>query len=246
MKTPDLFRDVQDKSSGPIDSSQAEDETNRILAIFTISTSTSPSSLLPSFPSLSDYYPPVSFIPQTSEWYENDFKTNVGWVKDPRVLVRFLKTVTRQLTHEHQKPTTGATDPILPEWYNRFKILERTSSYPTDAFTRILSPLISPEQYKALCTIFDIGAVVTANAASNGCLARDVFCGYLGWWAMGSRLRDIGDRGRVVQDGRAEGWMRVYRAWEEARDAMYHLFKAWIRYVQVFTSLGYLLTCASP
>lgn len=211
------------------------EETNRLLAIFTISTSPSPPALLPSFPSLSDYYPPVSFIPQTEEWYENDFKTNVGWVKDPRVLVRFLKTVTRQVEHNQRK--LSASDAILPEWYNRFKILERSSSYPTDAFSRILSPLIPTEQCDALSTIFDIGAVITANSALNGCLAREVLCGSLGWWIMGSRMSDFGSQGRVMQDGSGkEGWTRVYRAWEEARDAMYHLFKSWIRYVCTFFS----------
>lgn len=219
LKTPDLFRDVEDSPTA-----QTTSETNRLLAIFTISTSPSPASLLPSFPSLSEYYPPVSFIPQTDEWYLNDFKTHVGWVKDPHVLVRFLKTVTRQIAH-HQVPSgTGAT--VLPEWYTRFRILERTSHFPADSFTRILSPLIPTAQYDALGTVFDIGAVVTANAGFNGCAAREVFCAGLGWWIMGSRVAEA--------DG--EGWRRVYRAWEEARDAVYHLFKAWIRYVSSASS----------
>jgi hypothetical protein len=230
LKTPDLFREVEDQSSDSTSSTQTANETNRLLAIFTISTVSSPAALLPSFPSLSDYYPPVSFIPQTEEWYENDFKTNVGWVKDPRVLVRFLKTVTRQMSHDQRKALAGGV--ILPEWYNRFRILERNSSYPTDAFSRILSPLISTEQYDALIKIFDIGAMITANAATNGCLAREVLCGSLGWWIVGSSMSDAGSRGRMAKDGSGEeGWTKVYRAWEEARDAMYHLFKAWIRYV---------------
>jgi hypothetical protein len=208
-------------------SSETIDETNRLLAIFTISTSSLPSALLASFPSLSDYYPPVSFIPQSQEWHDNDFKTNVGWTKDPHVLVRFLKTVTHQANPDSSKHSANTADGILPEWYHRFAILERKSSYPSDAFSRLLSPLITPDHYRALFTIFDRWAVISANAAFNGCHAREVLCGTLGWWLMGARMDGRQSLLGKTLDG---GWETVYRAWEETRDATYHLFMAWIRY----------------
>lgn len=208
---------------------QIRDEANRLLAIFTISISSSPSAVLSSFPSLSDYYPPVSFIPQSQEWHDNDFKTNVGWTKDPHVLVRFLKTVTQQVNTEPSKHGGVTSDTGLPEWYHRFVSLERKSAYPADAFSRILSPLITPDHYRALWTIFDRWAVITANAAYNGCRAREVLCGMLGWWLMGARFEGAGGRDATVKGDGAEGWRALYSTWGKARDAAYHLFMAWIR-----------------
>lgn len=53
---------------------------------------------------------------------------------------------------------------------------------------------------------------------------------------MGSRVEDVAEREGKDGDGEV-GWMRVYRAWEEARDGVYHLFMAWIRYVYAFSHL---------
>ena len=187
----------------------------RLAAIFAVSSN--PSSLA-SYPSLSDYFPPPAFVTDNHDWL-SDYSSYSGYTGDPRVLVYFLRWVTKRV----QLPDQGAVDDQgLPQWYTKFVEQEQTQAFPENAFRTILSDLIPVAYGRYLEALFDCLASVCANEARNDA-GLEWMCDILGVWVLGASVegdsnKDVGIEGLEVE-------------WRSASAAMHHLFRCWVRYV---------------
>lgn len=233
LETPYLFQRTNTITP------ETEELINRLLAILIISTSSNPLSILSSFHSLADLYPAPEFIPSTPGWFDNDFSTQVQAVKDPRVLTTFLRRVTSQSiavvdTDVEDQGSRVEQDVQrmaipLPHWYTTFVHSDQSSSYPSDAYTNLLGPLISKQQQSALSSIFDTWLYIDDSSRFNSTSAL-FLAQLMGWWILSypSRLSKL-----VAEDNGGEGlmrWRTFYDTWVEAGEAVYRLFLSWIRY----------------
>lgn len=237
LETPHLFE--RNYPTTP----ETEEQINRLLSLLIISTSPEPLSVLPSLPSLTDFYPAPEFIPRTPGWFDNDFTTNVQAVKDPRVLVGLLRRVTSQLAvvsvagnkeaevaGRQEKQDRGSQYIALPQWYTTFIISDKISSYPTDVYTTLLAPLISKQHHIALSTIFDTWLHIDTSSRFNSTSAR-FLADITAWWIMACWPRLL-SYAKISGEG-VIGWQMFYDAWVEAGEAVYRLFLSWIRYAHI-------------
>jgi hypothetical protein len=185
----------------------------RLAAIFAVSCN--PSSLR-KYPSLSDYFPPPAFVPDNHDWL-SDYSSYSGYTRDPRVLVHFLRWVTKRV----QLPDPGSGDAEgMPQWYRKFEEQEKSRGYPEDAFHTILSDLVPGAYVQYLEALFDCLASVCANEANNDA-GLEWMCDILGLWVVGAQ-----------KAGRIDGNMHIKGLeveWRSASIAMHHMFRSWVR-----------------
>ena len=189
----------------------------RLAAIFTIS---SDPSCLSEYPSLSDYFPPPAFVTDNHDWYA-DYSSYSGYVRNPQVLVRFLRWITKRVNG----PDAGArSGDGLPEWYSKFAEHESREGFPRNAWHTILESHIPTSYCHYLEELFDRVAIVCANEADNGA-SIDYMCGTLGWWLLGSDLLVP----TLNADKRVDRLAALEERWTSASKAMGHLFRCWVR-----------------
>lgn len=185
----------------------------RLAAIFAVSSNPSK---LPSYPSLSDYFPPPAFVPDNHDWL-SDYSSYSGYTRDPQVLVHFLRWVTKRV----QLPDQGSMDAKgLPQWYTEFVKQEQSQGYPENAFRTLLSDLIPIAYGRYLEALFDSLASICANEANNDA-GLDWMCDILGVWVLGASKNE-----HSSDDLNIEG---LETGWRSASAAMHHLFRCWVR-----------------
>jgi hypothetical protein len=185
----------------------------RLTSVFTVSMNPS---LLHDYPSLSDYFPPPAFVPETHDW-RSDYTSYSGYVRDPLVLAHMLRWITKRVS----APPSGTRDERgLPEWYRAYVERERVLGFPPNAYKSVLEGLIPSEFNRYLEVLFDQMAVICANETDNGA-SVDWMCGILGWWIMGMEMDKENpsvDKAIVLKE-----------RWSAASGALGHLFRSWIR-----------------
>lgn len=194
----------------------------RLLAIFSVSTTPS---LLPKFPSLSTYFPPPTFVSSDHDWTA-DYIGYSGWIRDPRVLARLLRWVTKRIIDFDLAEQDAADN--LPEWYKEFRRQEHEQNYPVNGFIVLLRPLIPPAYFEYLRNLFEQMALICANAAQNGASVQWT-CGIFCWPIMGKYGQRSIQLARSDVASEHEIWEDFEAAWFHDRDAMYHLFLSWVR-----------------
>lgn len=189
----------------------------RLAAIFTISTDPS---CLAEYPSLSDYFPPPAFVTDDHDW-SADYSSYSGYVRNPQVLVHFLKWVTKRV----KGPDSGSrSENGMPEWYRKFSEQETREDYPLSAWHGILPSYISSSYCRYLEELFDRVALISANEADNGS-GIDYMCGILGWWLLDTQIPASAPKLEKENDQ-----LDVLEThWKAATKAMGHLFRCWVR-----------------
>ncbi|KAH9990865.1 hypothetical protein BJV77DRAFT_1010745, partial [Russula vinacea] len=102
-------------------------------------------------------------------------------------------------------------------WYNMFAEAERTSSYPSDAFSKFLIPQLPAAHAELLLATLDIISSLSARSEANG--------------SSGSKLSKIFGLWLLTCEDSTEGndWSAFYDRWDRAGRILEHLFLARIR-----------------
>lgn len=114
-------------------------------------------------------------------------------------------------------------------WYTKFATAERAASFPNDAFTSQLLPLLPPSHAILLKDLLSLLSSVAAHAQGNG-MFNTKLCKVLAWWLVSPRRWDAGETG-------SEGWTRFYEAWDRASRVLEHVMLAYLRYATFFLRL---------
>ena len=106
-------------------------------------------------------------------------------------------------------------------WYNMFAEAERTSSYPSDAFSKFLIPQLPAAHAELLLATLDIISSLSARSEANG--------------SSGSKLSKIFGLWLLTCEDSTEGndWSAFYDRWDRAGRILEHLFLARIRFAPV-------------
>ncbi|KAF8494940.1 hypothetical protein F5888DRAFT_1805259 [Russula emetica] len=99
-------------------------------------------------------------------------------------------------------------------WYNTFAEAERTSSYPPDAFSKLLIPRLPTAHTELLLATLDIISSLSARSEANG--------------SSGSKLSKFFGLWLLTCEGSTEGddWSAFYDRWDRAGRILEHLFLA--------------------
>jgi len=106
-------------------------------------------------------------------------------------------------------------------WYVKFAEAERMSSFPTDAFSKQLLPLLPPSHANLLKDLLDLLSSVAAHAQGNG-MFNTKLCKVLAWWVVCSRKWG-------VQDESKDTWTDFYDAWDRCSRILEHIMLAYLR-----------------
>jgi hypothetical protein len=106
-------------------------------------------------------------------------------------------------------------------WYVKFAESERMSSFPTDAFSKQLLPLLPPSHANLLKDLLDLLSSVAAHAQGNG-MFNTKLCKVLAWWVVCSRKW-------AVQDESKDTWTDFYDAWDRCSRILEHIMLAYLR-----------------
>ena len=190
----------------------------RLAAIFAVSTDPS---CLTDYPSLSNYFPPPAFVTDDHDW-SADYSSYSGYIRNPQVLVQFLKWVVKRVNCPESE---SRSENGLPDWYQRFSEQETTENYPPSAWHTILPSHVPTSYCRYLEELFDRVALISANEADNSA-SIDYMCGVLSWWLFALQLP-----ASVAKGDREDDRLDVLESrWEAAAKAMGHLFRCWIRW----------------
>lgn len=105
-------------------------------------------------------------------------------------------------------------------WYSTFTEKERAASYPQNAFSSILLPLLPRAHAFLLKGILDLFSSVAAHADGNG-MFNTKLSKALAWWIVS---------GRVWSGG---GWSEFYAEWDRCARIMEHVLLCFLRCVNV-------------
>lgn len=106
-------------------------------------------------------------------------------------------------------------------WYTNFAEAERMSSFPEDAFSKQLLPLLPPSHVDLLKDLLDLLSSVAAHAQGNG-MFNTKLCKVLAWWVVCSRKWS-------VQNESKDTWTDFYDAWDRASRILEHIMLAYLR-----------------
>ncbi|OCF57109.1 hypothetical protein L486_05968 [Kwoniella mangroviensis CBS 10435] len=108
--------------------------------------------------------------------------------------------------------------------YIAFVKAERSSSYPLDAFERLLSPRLKTGVATYLNEIFEVWSAMITHAEQNA-MTPGRLAHLLGWWTWG------------CSTGKFRSWEELYKDWKSAGQRMEHLLYVWIRLQSTKTQL---------
>jgi hypothetical protein len=96
---------------------------------------------------------------------ELDKFTNIVHNTSPYDLAEVFKWAVRHFRHDGTPFGISADE---YGWYKTFADAEKTASYPTDAYSTILAPLLPPAHLELLNSIFQLASSVAAYGEING------------------------------------------------------------------------------
>lgn len=107
-------------------------------------------------------------------------------------------------------------------WYIQFVESERKASFPTDAFSKQLIPLLPSVHATLLTDLLGLFSSVAAHAQANG-MFNTKLCKTLAWWIVSSRKWDHTD---------SDAWKSFYEAWDRSARILEHIMLAYLRFVK--------------
>ena len=108
-------------------------------------------------------------------------------------------------------------------WYNTFVSAERTSSFPSDAFTKHLVPQLPTAHTELLLATLDVISSLSAHGEANGCSGSRL-SKFFGLWLLTAEPPREGD-----------DWYTFYDRWERAGRILEHLFLVRIRFALIIS-----------
>ncbi|KAG8833495.1 hypothetical protein FRC17_010607 [Serendipita sp. 399] len=101
-------------------------------------------------------------------------------------------------------------------WYRTFAESEKSASYPPEAYSSILPPLLPSEHQQLLDALFGFASSLASYAEING-VSGSKFTRLIGWWLLSGRREPSNGLVEFIQD------------WDTAARILEHLFLAYIR-----------------
>ena len=164
----------------------------------------------------------VASLPSTSSTAAQDSFRSTLEQAQPTDVAAVLKWGFRHMVLE--EGTFGGVDASSSNgwgWYVKFAEAERMSSFPTDAFSKQLLPLLPPSHANLLKDLLDLLSSVAAHAQGNG-MFNTKLCKVLAWWVVCSRKWG-------VQDESKDTWTDFYDAWDRCSRILEHIMLAYLR-----------------
>ncbi|TFK47158.1 hypothetical protein OE88DRAFT_1728626 [Heliocybe sulcata] len=141
----------------------------------------------------------------------SDFESEVQYIRSPHDIAAVLRWGLRHLKLE------GSSFGKDPSWYSTFSEAEKGASYPADAYSTKLVPLLPSPHADLLSATLDIVSSLAAHGEANG-VSGSKLAKLLGLWLLTAK------RAEEMDD-----WKQFYARWEWAGRALEHLFLAKIR-----------------
>lgn len=154
---------------------------------------------------------------------EDPFENELRYTRDPHDVAAVFRWGLRHLQLENNAFALTT----IEDWYQTFVTSERSEGYPSQAFDRILPPLLPATHVHLIRSVLDLLTSLAAHSEENG-ISGNKLSKALGWWLISPR--------NVVKEPQ---WPSFYSDWEAAARQFEHLFLAYIRYVSLnFIILG--------
>ncbi|KAI1790821.1 hypothetical protein LXA43DRAFT_1014163 [Ganoderma leucocontextum] len=157
---------------------------------------------------------PITTLSPSPSSATTNFATELEYTRSPHDIAAVLRWALRHLRLEGDSfgHASGQWN-----WYQAFAEAERTSSYPSNAFTTALVPQIPPSHHQLLVATLDIVSSLASHAEHNS-ISGSKLSKFLGLWLLTVNRSEDG-----------EDWNTFYARWERAGRILEHLFLAHIR-----------------
>ncbi|KAF9508053.1 hypothetical protein BS47DRAFT_1488545 [Hydnum rufescens UP504] len=141
-------------------------------------------------------------------------------VASPHDVAAVLKWGLRHVSLQGGSFGTSLSAPSSPSeqwaWYSMFAEKERAASYPQNAFSSILLPLLPRAHACLLKGLLDLFSSVAAHADGNG-MFNTKLSKALAWWVVSGRIWS------------GDGWSDFYTEWDRSARIMEHIFLCFLR-----------------
>ncbi|PCH42942.1 hypothetical protein WOLCODRAFT_25634 [Wolfiporia cocos MD-104 SS10] len=157
---------------------------------------------------------PITTLSPTASSPSAIFNSELEYTRSPHDIAAVLRWALRHLRLIGDAFGKD-TDPW--KWYLAFAEAERTSSYPSSAFSELLVPQLPPAHLQLLAATLEIVSSLAAHSERNG-ISGSKLSKVLGLWLLTAQRSTSED-----------DWAAFYARWERAGRILEHLFLAQIR-----------------
>lgn len=162
---------------------------------------------------------PISTLSPASDSPSLLFNSELSYTRSPHDIAAVLRWALRHLRLESSSFGPEPDGEDIWHWYTTFFDSERTSNFPTNAFSRSLAPSLPPAHLQVLTVTLDIISSLAAHAETNGSSGSKL-SKFLGLWLLtAQRAADSDD------------WPTFYARWEKAGRILEHVFLSYVRLV---------------
>jgi len=167
---------------------------------------------------------PISTLSPTNSTFVSAFESEIASARSPHDVAAVLRWGLRHLRLEGN--SFGKDD----AWYKIFFDAERSSGYPSTAFSTQLAPQLPGPHLELLVATLEILSSLAAHAEANG-ISGSKLSKFFGLWLLTvHRAEDKDD------------WPTFYTRWERMGCILEHLFLSRIRFVLQSLDVGHLLS----
>jgi hypothetical protein len=144
------------------------------------------------------------------------FMAELQHARTPRDPAAVLRWALRHLNNgKHPFGSSSSTPPEEWGWYKTFSKAERDTSFPPNAYGKVLVPALASPNARLLATFLDLASHLASQSELNG-ISGSKFCKLLGYWLLSTRVK-------------RNGWKEFYDDWDAAGRILEHLFLAYLR-----------------
>ncbi|PSR71622.1 hypothetical protein PHLCEN_2v12475 [Hermanssonia centrifuga] len=161
---------------------------------------------------------PITTLSPTPASLSQVFSSELEYTRSSHDIAAVLRWALRHLRLEGSS-FGSAKDAGESEWawYKTFTQAERDATYPPDAFSKKLVPLLPPAHLQLLTVSLDIISSLAAHAEGTGTSGSKLSM-LFGLWLVAAQRTKVG-----------EEWAEFYKRWERAGRVLEHLFLAHLR-----------------
>lgn len=157
------------------------------------------------------------------------FESELSYTRSPHDIAAVLRWALRHLQLDGNSFGANTTAPSGSEeawqWYTAYAEAERSSAFPSDAFTKSLVPQLPSSHHELLKATLDIISSLAAHAETNGSSGSKL-SKFLGLWLLTAQRSQASD-----------DWSSFYARWERAGRILEHIYLSYIRCVVMHTKI---------